>query len=161
MAKKAQKIVNKKALAKLLNKALSDEWFAYYRYWVGAKVMAGDMRTSAASELEELATDELKHACILVERIIQLEGKPVLNPGDWCKIANCGYEAPKDFSVKSILFQNIKGKQCAIDAYKNLIELTKDKDSVSHEILVNILNEEIEQKDDLINILEHLEIKES
>ena len=27
-----------------LNKALADEWLAYYQYWVGAKVAVGRMR---------------------------------------------------------------------------------------------------------------------
>ena len=31
-------------LIKVLNKALADEWLAYYQYWVGAKVAKGPMR---------------------------------------------------------------------------------------------------------------------
>ncbi len=75
-------------------------------------------------------------------------------------MTNCSYEAPKDFSVKAILFQNIKSEQCAIDVYKKLVSFTKGKDPISNEILVNILDEEIEQKDDLINMVEHLEDEE-
>ncbi|HEY89612.1 MAG TPA: ferritin, partial [Thermoflexia bacterium] len=38
-----------------LNKALADEWLAYYQYWIGAKVAAGPMRGAVAAELEEHA----------------------------------------------------------------------------------------------------------
>ena len=161
MKKKRWHAGEKKKLIELLNKALADEWLAYYRYWIGAKVIVGDMKEPVAAELEEMATDELKHADMLVGRIIRLGGTPILKPRDWHKMTNCSYEAPEDFSLKMILFQNIKSEQCLIDAYKKLVTLAKDKDAGTYEILVNILEEEIEQKDDLINILEHLEVKNS
>ncbi len=28
-------------LVKLLNKAFSDEWLAYYQYWIGSKIVRG------------------------------------------------------------------------------------------------------------------------
>jgi hypothetical protein len=31
-------------LLNLLNKALADEWLAYYQYWIGAKVVKGPMK---------------------------------------------------------------------------------------------------------------------
>lgn len=150
-----------KKLIDLLNQALADEWLSYYGFWIGAKVMVGQMRDEIAKELEEMTTEELKHAGILVDKIIGLGGTPVLAPKDWHKISNCGYEAPADFSVKAILFQNIKSKQRAVDAYKKLISFAKNKTSFGSEILSDILEEEIEQKDYLINMVEHLEAKET
>ncbi len=150
-----------KKLIELLNQSLADEWLSYYCFWVGAKVMVGHMRDEIAKELEEMATEELKHAGILVDKIIGLGGTPVLAPKDWHKIANYSYESPKDFSVKSILFQNIKSKQSSVDAYKKLISFTKNRTSFENAILSDILEEEIEQKDYLINMVEHLEKKNS
>jgi len=150
-----------KKLIELLNQSLADEWLSYYCFWIGAKVMVGPMRDEIAKELEEMATEELRHAGILVEKVIELGGIPVLAPKDWHKISNCGYEAPADFSVKAILFQNIKNEQRAVDAYKKLISFAKGKTSFEHEIIANILEEEIEQKDYLINMVEHLEEKTS
>jgi len=54
-------------LIKKLNKALADEWLAYYQYWVGAKVAKGPMRPSVAEELEQHAKEELSHAEKIVE----------------------------------------------------------------------------------------------
>ncbi len=145
----------------LLNQAFADEWLSYYCFWIGAKVMVGPMRDEIAKEIAEMATEELRHAGILVDKIIELGGTPILAPKDWHKIANCGYEEPADFSVKAILFQGIKRKQSAVDAYKKLVSFMKSKTSFEHETIANILEEEIEQKDYLINIVEHLEAKET
>ena len=98
-------------LIELLNKALADEWLAYYQYWIGAKVVKGQMRGEVVAELVQHAGDELRHAGMLVDRIIQLGGTPILKPEDWYKMTNCGYDAPDDPHVKTVLQQNIKGEQ--------------------------------------------------
>ena len=55
-------------LVEELNKALADEWLAYYQYWIGAKVAVGQMRNAVVAELEEHASEELEHAGMLVEK---------------------------------------------------------------------------------------------
>jgi bacterioferritin len=103
MGTKGREIVgmNVSKLIELLNKAFADEWLAYYQYWVGAKVAKGPMRGAVAAELEEHAGDELKHAGMLTERIIQLGGDPILKPDVWYEMTNCGYETPEDPHVKA------------------------------------------------------------
>jgi bacterioferritin len=147
-------------LVKLLNKAFADEWLAYYQYWVGAKIPKGPMRGAVAAELEEHAGDELKHAGMLTERIIQLGGAPILKPEDWYKQTNCGYETPEDPHVKALLKQNIKGEQCAIEAYKALLETVKDKDPVTYNMILEILEDEIEHEEDLQAMLEDMKLME-
>ncbi|MFN4226631.1 MAG: ferritin-like domain-containing protein [Candidatus Ratteibacteria bacterium] len=158
MERKGIKMVKGKVeeIVEKLNKALADEWLAYYQYWIGAKVVKGKFRNEVASELKEHADEELKHAEMLTDRIIQLGGTPVLKPEDWYKLTNCGYEAPIDANVISVLKQNIKGEQCAIDVYQNLAEYLKDKDPISYYMIIEILGDEIEHEDDLINILEDI-----
>ena len=144
-------------LLELLNKALADEWLAYYQYWVGAKVAEGPMRNAVTAELEEHANDELKHAGMLVDRILQLGGTPILNPQNWFKLTNCGYKAPEDPSVKAILKQNIKGEQCAIEVYNKLLEFTKDKDPITCRMVLEILEDEVEHEFDLQSLLKDIE----
>jgi bacterioferritin len=146
--------VNK--LLELLNKAFADEWLAYYQYWIGAKVVKGPMRGQVASELEEHAGEELEHAGMLTERIIQLGGTPILKPEDWYKLSNCGYETPEDPHVKAVLKQNIKGEQCAIDVYNKLLKTVKDKDPVTYNMILKILEDEVEHEEDLQTILEDM-----
>jgi bacterioferritin len=148
--------VDVKKLVELLNKALADEWLAYYQYWIGAKVAVGPMRGSVVAELEEHASDELKHAGMLVDRIIQLGGTPILKPEDWYKMTNCGYDAPEDPSVKTLLKQNIKGEQCAIDVYQKLLGIVGGKDPVTYNMALEILEDEVEHEEDLEAIAEDI-----
>ena len=141
-----------------LNKALADEWLAYYQYWVGAKVAKGTMRGTVVAELSEHAADELRHADMLAERIIQLGGTPVLSPKDWYEITNCGYEKPTDPKVRTLLDQNIKAEQCAIDAYQQLINLVKEKDEITYQMAVEILADEVEHEEDLEALVEDIEL---
>jgi len=144
-------------LIELLNKAFADEWLAYYQYWIGAKVIKGPMKEAVIAELTQHAADELQHAEMLTARIIQLGGIPITEPEEWYKMTNCGYSAPKDPSSKAILEQNIKGEQCAIDAYNHLLEVTGGKDPVTYNIALQILQDEVEHEEDLQALLEDLE----
>jgi bacterioferritin len=145
-------------LIEKLNKALADEWLAYYQYWIGAKVAAGPMRGAVTFELEEHATEELGHALNLVDRIMQLGGTPLLKPQDWFEVTNCGYEAPEDPYVEVLLEQNIKGEQCAIEVYQELATLTRDGDPVTYEIMLQILTDEITHEEDLQALAEDIQL---
>jgi bacterioferritin len=160
MGTKAREILGMDAgqLIETLNKALGDEWLAYYQYWIGAKVAKGPMRGEVTAELELHATEELGHALLLVNRIIQLGGTPLLTPEDWYKVTNCGYEAPEDPYVEILLKQNIQGEQCAIEVYKALADLTKDTDPVTYEMALQIMTDEIEHEEDLQALQEDIEL---
>jgi bacterioferritin len=90
-------------LLDLLNKAFADEWFAYYQYWLGAKVVKGPMKEAVIAELLQHAGDELRHAGMVAARIIQLGGTPVTEPKKWYDVTSCGYDAPNDPFVETIL----------------------------------------------------------
>ena len=145
-------------LLNLLNKALADEWLAYYQYWIGAKVVKGPMKDAVIAELDLHATEELSHAVLLTTRIVQLGGTPVLSPADWMKITNCGYDAPIDPNVEKVLEQNIKGEQCAIKVYSHLLDLTREGDPVTYNIILTILSQEVEHEEDLDALREDLEM---
>ncbi|NIQ06088.1 MAG: ferritin, partial [Candidatus Korarchaeota archaeon] len=124
MGKQGREIVgmNVGKVIELLNKAFADEWLAYYMYWIGARVVVGPHRSKVEEELVEHAEEELEHAEMLAERIIQLGGTPLIKPTDWYDVTNCGYEAPEDNFVVPILKQNIEGERCAIRVYKELLD---------------------------------------
>jgi bacterioferritin len=146
----------KEEIIALFNKALADEWFAYYQYWIGAKVITGNLAQKAASELMEHAGEEYKHAGMLVERTMELGGTPLLNPKDWFAQDGCGFIEPTDPAVKIILEQNITGEQCAIKAYNHILEVIGTKDPVSTKMITSILNDEIKHEKDLKEILEQV-----
>ena len=107
MARESVKILQGKldveSLISQLNAALAEEWLAYYQYWVGALVVEGAMRADVQSEFEEHAEEERRHAQLLANRIIELEGVPVLDPQKWFELARCKYDAPQGFDSVSLL----------------------------------------------------------
>ena len=138
MGKKAVEIVDLdvKKLIEILNQALSEEWLAYYQYWIGARVMSGPMHGEIEKELYKHANEELNHAEMLANRIIELDGTPVLSPEDWPHLAKCKYEAP-------------------VDAY---IKLTDGKDFTTFAIATQILAEEIDHENDIESWLEDIRV---
>lgn len=151
MGKQGIKIstVDVKELLKMLNAALSEEWLAYYQYWIGARVMEGPMRSEVEPELLLHADQELAHATLVVNRIIQLGGTPVIDPKDWSTVARCAYEAPSDPYIEVILDQNLHGERCAIQRYQEIADFTNGKDHATYQMAVQILNEELEHENDL------------
>ncbi|OPX23211.1 MAG: ferritin [Planctomycetales bacterium 4484_123] len=145
-----------KKVIDLLNRAFADEWLAYYQYWLGAKVAKGPMKDAVITELLQHAGDELRHAEMVAGRIIQLGGVPVCSPREWYEHANCGYAAPTDPYVGALLEQNIEGEQCAIGVYNAMLAVTREKDPVTHNLAVQILQDEVEHEEDLQSLLEDL-----
>jgi len=145
-------------LIETLNKAYADEWLAYYQYWIGAKVAVGIPREAVVAELTQHAADELRHAGMLADRIIQLGGKPLLEPKEWYDKTGCGYDRPENPDVRVLLDQNIKGEQCAISTYKKIIDSTKDKDPVTYDMALKIIEDEIEHEEDLEAIKEDIKV---
>ena len=56
------------ALLAQLNAALSEEWLAFYQYWIGAQVVEGAMRSDVQREFEQHAMEEFSHAKMIAER---------------------------------------------------------------------------------------------
>lgn len=158
MASEASKIVkvDLKKLLSILNKAYADEWLAYYQYWVGAKVAIGIMRPDVVKELEEHANEELKHANMLADRILVLGGRPLLKFESILKESTCGYLEPSNPKVEKLLEQNIKGEKCAIHVYNKILDFVHGKDSVTYDLILDILKEEIEHEYDLQTLLDDL-----
>lgn len=157
MAKESVEILKGKIdvpdLLSLLNAALSEEWLAFYQYWVGALVVEGAMRADVQAELEEHAKSEYGHASLIAKRIIELEGVPVLEPQKWFELARCKYAVPSDFDVVRILEQNIGSERCAIIRYQQIAQYTDGIDFTTAEIAKRILADEEEHEQDLQDYL--------
>lgn len=156
MAKKGNSIITGIEISEvitMLNKAYADEWLAYYQYFIEAKVIKGIIKDAAIAELEQHAADELSHANIIADRILQLGGTPLLNPKDWFTYTNCGHQEPKEFDVVAILKDSIEGEQCAINTYATIAENVKDKDIITYDIVSQILADEVEHEEDLTSTI--------
>lgn len=159
MGKKGIAIANLdvEKLIQMLNEALAEEWLAYYQYWVGARVMEGPIRSEVEPELLLHATQEFGHAELLINRILQLGGTPLLSPSLWLDYARCPYEAPTDPYIEEILKQNLNGERCAIQRYEEIAEFTNGKDYSTYQLAITILNDEIEHEHDIEDFLKDIE----
>jgi len=156
MGDKGRQIVkmNVGELIEKLNSAFADEWLAYYQYWVSARIASGWRREAAAGEFEEHAQDELKHAGMLADRIIQLGGTPISNFLEVNDKANCKYINPSDSDTMALLKQGVDGERCAIEVYNKLLGELKDKDPITYHIILEILEDEVDHEEDFQSLLE-------
>ncbi len=157
MGKTAKEIAKVKVgeLVEELNKALADEWLAYMQYVNAAKIVNGRMFPMVVKELEDIAKEEQEHADELTERIIQLGGKPLVDPKKYYEKTNCGYEVPTE-NIPKVLKDAIKGEGCAIKVYDKIAAITHDKDVVTYNLVLHIMAEEIDHEQRFENILEAL-----
>jgi bacterioferritin len=139
-----------------LNKALADEWLAYYQYWIGAHIVKGPVDEKIKKELLEHAGEELKHADMLAQRILELGGQPLLEPKEWYEFKVCGYIRPTSTDTKPILQENLTGEHCAVVEYKKLIASVEKTDPTTHTMLISILADEEKHVKDLNELLDEV-----
>ncbi len=111
--------------------------------------------------LQKAYADEFRHAGLVADRIIQLGAQPLLEPKEWMNYTMCGYDRPDNPDVRVLLIQNIKSEQCAIRVYKNLMDFTKDKDPVTYDMALQILEDEIMHEEDLETIQNDIHVMEA
>ena len=140
-----------------LNAALSEEWLAFYQYWIGAQVVEGAMRSDVQREFNEHALEEFAHAKMLADRIVQLEGVPVLDPMQWSILARCKYSIPLDTDVTNLLKQNIAAERCAVIRYEEIASLCNNVDYTTCDVAKRIMAEEEEHEQDLQDLLRDVE----
>jgi len=117
---------------------LADEWLAYMQYTFASKIVKAP---EVPELLESVAKDELEHANELTERIILLGGTPIVDPKQFFEKSNCGYEVP-DENVKKVLEASLKGEACAIAVYKKIMDMTKNSDPITYQLILHIMAEE-------------------
>lgn len=170
MGEMAQKIskVDYEELVKTLNIAFAEEWLAYYQYWLGSLLAVGPHRSQIAKEFMEHANEELKHAQKIANRIIELDGIPVLHPDKWSETAICRYEEPSNPYTVDLLKQNLVSERCAIARYEKICEMTFGKDYETHRMAAKILHDELEHEqeitdfqNDIISEQEHQNLKKT
>ncbi|MCX7991146.1 MAG: bacterioferritin [Proteobacteria bacterium] len=138
-------------IIKTLNSLLSDELTAISQYMVHAEMCANWGYKKLHEHFEKRAFTEMKHAEKLIERILFLEGKPIVSN---LKEMHIGSEVQKQLNSDYSL------ELSAVNAYNDAIKLARElNDNATAEILTNILNDEdrhvdeIEQLRDQINQL--------
>ncbi len=121
-------------LLKTLNGLLADELTAINQYIVHAEMCANWGYTKLHDAIQARAVTEMKHAETLIERILFLEGKPIVSE---LKKINIGSDVPKMMS------NDHAAEMVAVKGYNAAIkQATEVADNATKEILEHILKDE-------------------
>jgi len=121
-------------LIEVLNGQLSDELTAINQYIVHAEMCANWGYAKLHDHFEKRAIDEMKHAGILISRILFLGGKPIVSELNKIHIGS---------DVAKMFENDHEHEKHTIAAYNEAIKLAGEvKDFATREVLERILDDE-------------------
>lgn len=135
-------------LIKTMNSLLADELSAINQYMVHSGICENWGYNKLHDHFEKRAIDEMKHAEILISRIIFLEGMPIVNQ---LKAIRIGNEVPKQFENDHV------SEEGAIESYNKAIKQAGEVlDFATREVLEKILNDEDRHMDGIENMQDQI-----
>ena len=143
---------DRETVLKLLNEALATEWVCvlrYYRHYFSASGMFAD---TVKAEFHEHAQQELEHANLIAERIVQLGGEPDLDPDTLTARAHAEYKPGTD--LRDMVREDLIAERIAIDSYREMIDYIGDRDTTTKRLLEHVLAQEEEHADDMKDLLD-------
>jgi bacterioferritin len=136
----------------MLNEALATELVCVLRYRHDYFMARGVDSKGAMTEFMEHATEELEHADLIAERIVQLGGEPRFNPDELTGRSHSEYRTGR--TLQEAIRENLIAERIAVDSYREMIQYLGDKDPTTRRMLEEILATEEEHADDLADLLE-------
>jgi len=129
---------NPKVLA-LLNEALKEELTAINQYFLHAEMCENWHYSKLGDYIKKQSIDEMKHAEILIERILFLDGTPSLSE---TLALNVGK------NVREQLESDLKLEINAVGMYNRAVNVARDEgDNASRELFERLLKDEEEHVD--------------
>ena len=138
-------------VCKVLNEALATEIVCVLRYKRHYFMAQGIASDSVKEEFAEHATEEQEHADRIAERIVQLGGKPDLNPDTLTARSHAEYVEGE--SLVDMLREDLVAERIAIESYRAIAEWLHGKDSTTKRMIEEILAVEEEHADDISSLL--------
>jgi bacterioferritin len=138
-------------VVKLLNDALATEIVCTLRYRRHYFMAKGINSTSVAAEFREHADQELEHADLLAERIVQLGGEPNFSPDGLLTRSHAEYV--EGTSLVDMIKEDLVAERVAIDSYREIVQYLGEKDPTSRRVMETILAQEEEHADDMADLL--------
>jgi bacterioferritin len=137
---------------RLLNEALATALVGVLRYR-RHHFLARDLASRrTAEEFLVHADEELSHADLIAERIVQLGGQPDYAPATLHERSHTPYVAVD--SVIEMLREDLAAARTAIDCYRGLIDHVGEQDPTSRRMLAGILGVEEAHADELSDLLQ-------
>ncbi len=138
----------------LLNEALATEIVCVLRYRRHYYTASGIHSKSVAAEFLEHANEEQEHADKIAKRIVQLDGKPNLNPEGLLSRSHSDYTDGDN--LIDMLKENLIAERIAIDSYREIAQYLGDKDPTSRRVIEEVLAQEEEHAEDISSLLEDI-----
>jgi bacterioferritin len=128
---------NAKVLAEL-NKALREELTAINQYFLHAEMCENWGYHKLSEYIQKQSIGEMKHAEVLIERILFLDGSPSMMPLD-LKVGG---------TVKDMIESDLALEVSAVKQYNDAVAIaTKEGDNGSRDLLVTLLKDEEDHVD--------------
>jgi bacterioferritin len=129
---------NPKVIASL-NEALKEELTAINQYFLHAEMCENWHYHKLADFIKKQSIDEMKHAEVLIERILFLDGAPNLT-----ELMKLSVGA----NVKAQLASDLKLELGAVEMYNRFVKLARDEgDNASRELFERLVKDEEEHVD--------------
>ena len=121
-----------------LNEALKEELTAINQYFLHAEMCENWHYHKIANHIRKESIDEMKHAEVLIERILFLDGSPSMQP----------LELNVGGNVKGMLESDLALEVSAVKQYNAAVQVaTDEKDNGSRDLLVTLLKDEEDHVD--------------
>jgi bacterioferritin len=136
-------------VVELLNKALADELAAINQYMVHSEMCHNWGYDFLHKEIEKRAIQEMKHAEKLIERILFLEGNPIVSKLSPIKIGK---------NVKEMMEVDLKAEEAAVKDYNDFAKIcVEENDNISKNLFEELLKDEEGHVDWIENQIEQIE----
>ncbi len=123
---------------KELNEALREELTAINQYFLHAEMCENWGYKKLADYIKKQSIDEMKHAEVLIERILFLDGAPTMEP---LKLTVGG-------TVRHMIESDLALEIGAVKQYNAAVQIaTQEKDNGSRDLLVQLLKDEEDHVD--------------
>ncbi|MDB5047284.1 MAG: Rubrerythrin:Ferritin and Dps [Fibrobacteres bacterium] len=142
---------DRETVLKLLNEALATEIVCNLRYRRHFFMANGANSESVKAEFREHADQEMQHADMIAERIVQLGGEPDFSPADLTARSHAEYV--EGDTLEDMIRENLVAERIAIDSYREMIRYFGEKDPTTRRLMETILAVEEEHAEDLFSLL--------
>ena len=143
---------DRETVLKLLNEALATEIVCVLRYKEHFFTASGIHAQAVAQEFLTHANEEQAHADQIAQRIVQLGGRPNLNPEGLTGRSHSEYV--EGGSLLDMIKENLIAERIAIDSYREVIQYLGVADPTTRRMLEGILAVEEEHAEDMATLLE-------
>lgn len=135
----------------VLNTALATELVCVLRYKRHYFTADGIHSESVKKEFLAHANEEQAHADQIAERIVQLGGKPDMDPAGLASRSHAEYVAGE--TLRDMIREDLIAERIAIESYREIVEWLRGKDPTTRRMMEIILAKEEEHAEDMSSLL--------